>query len=123
MAKDFVVVFSGFVNEIKQSKFGEYAVVAYSLRGKGDDGIWRTTDKRFLNVSLEPNHNVKPNQLYKVSGELKFGKYTTKEGVERDSYWVSNAQLELQEGWSKAQVNPVSDTPAAILADFGATPF
>lgn len=119
MAKDFVVVFSGFVNEVKQSQYGEYAVVAYSVRGKNAQGIWETIDKRYLNVSLEKNHNVQVGGFYKVSGELKFSKYKNKEGNERDSYWVSNAQLELN---TERKTNKL-ETPAEILADLGAMPF
>ena len=118
MAKNLVVIVQGYVQDIKSSKVGEYAVIKVDDRKKNDRGEWETVDANYFNISLDPNHNVKKDSLYKVTGELKISKYKSDSGELRVSFWVSKSIFELVAIGKKSE-----PAGADVLKDFGAMPF
>ena len=125
MSKDIIVTVRGFSSEVKESKAGEYVTIAVNDRKKNAAGEWETVGKTYFNVSLEAGHGIKPNLLYKATGELKVSKYKDKDGETQVSFWVSNAQLEIDHSFKGGapKYGERIESPADILEDFGATPF
>lgn len=124
MAKNLIVTVSGYVQDIKNSKVGEYAVIRVDKKKK-DGEQWVTVDKHYFNIALEQGHNVAKDDLYEVTGELDISKWKDDKGETQISLWVKKSQWKhlakvqksetFQNGWGAQAVDN--------LLDSGATPF
>lgn len=118
MAKNLVVTIQGYVNDIKESKAGQYAVVPVPVNRKNDAGEWETVEKHYFNVALD-GVSLDKNNMYKITGELKISKWKNDAGETQVSLWVTKATAEQLATGNKTG----NADAAALLADFGATPF
>lgn len=126
MAKNLVVILSGYVQDIKQTKNGiDYAVIKVDKK-KQENGQWVVADKHYFSILLDAGHGIIKDDLYEVKGELDISKWLDDKGGEKVSFWVKKAEFKklattqrtetINNGWAKASAEEA-------LADFGATPF
>lgn len=118
MAKNLVVTIQGYVNDIKESKAGQYAVVPIPVNRKNDAGEWETVEKHYFNVACD-NLQLEKNSMYQITGELKISKWKNDAGETLVSFWVTKASAEKLATVKKATNSDAAD----LLAGFGATPF
>lgn len=118
MAKNLLVTITGYAGEVKQSKAGEYVVIAVPVNRKNDLGAWETVEKHYFNVALDGLQLTKDN-LYKVTGELKISKWKNDAGETQISLWVTKATGEQ----IAKSGNPSEPSAAELFASQGATPF
>lgn len=126
MAKNLVVILSGYVQDIKQTKNGsDYAVIKVDKK-KQENGQWVVAEKHYFSILLEPGHRIAKDDLYEVKGELDISKWVDDKGGEKVSFWVKKAEFKklatvqkqetFKNGWAQSEAE-------SALADFGATPF
>lgn len=124
MAKNLVVTLSGYVQDIKTSKVGEYAVIRVDKKKKEGDQ-WVTVEKHYFNITLDAGHNVTKDDLFEVTGELDISKWTNDKGETQFSFWVKKSSWKRLATVQKSEPKNGWSQPADLLADYGAveTPF
>lgn len=125
MAKNLVVILSGYVQDIKQTKNGsDYAVIKVDKK-KQENGQWVVAEKHYFSILLEPGHGIAKDDLYEVTGELDISKWLDDKGGEKVSFWVKKAQFKKLATAQKQETikNGWATQAEEVLADFGATPF
>jgi hypothetical protein len=113
----------GYVNDIKQSKAGEYATIRIDKKKKENDE-WVTVDKHYFNIALDAGHAIEKDSMYEVTGELDISNWVNDKGEKQISLWVKKSswtkiatvqKTNINNGWGKSAVDNLLDT--------GATPF
>lgn len=125
MAKNLVVILSGYVQDIKQTKNGaEYAVIKVDKK-KQENGQWVVAEKHYFSILLDNGHNIAKDNLYEVKGELDISKWLDDKGSEKVSFWVKKAEFRLLGVVQKQETikNGWATQAEEVLNDFGATPF
>ena len=126
MAKNLVVILSGYVQGIKQTKNGsDYAVIKVDKQKRLPDGSFEVAEKHYFSILLEPGHGIAKDDLYEVTGELDISKWLDDKGGEKVSFWVKKAQFKKLATAQKQETikNGWATQAEEVLADFGATPF